>query len=275
MITSLNNRGIKNIAELQSKARLRRAKDSFVIEGFKLFMEAPVNLIKEVYVRTDTLTELAESYSKAPLSLKGKVYERIVQLKEKGIICEEVASDVFKKISDTGTPQGITAVTGLLKTTLEDMLSSGGKRNILILEDIQDPGNLGTMIRTAEGAGFRGVIMTKGCADIYNPKTVRSTMGSLFRVPFLYEDDISVIIDKLKKNGFRLYAAHLEGSVSYENAFDENEAAIMIGNEANGLSDGLAVKSDIRVIIPMEGRLESLNASVAAALLMYEAKRRK
>ena len=139
----------------------------------------------------------------------------------------------------------------------------------LILEDIQDPGNLGTMIRTAEAAGIKAVIMSRNTADIFNPKVTRATMGSCFRVPFIYADNFADAVNSLKTNGIRVYGAYLRGGKNYREAEFGKRCAIMIGNEGNGLTDEAIALADERVFIPMEGKIESLNAAVAAAILMY------
>ena len=145
------------------------------------------------------------------------------------------------------------------------------KPGMLLLDGIQDPGNLGTMMRTAEAAGVDGVIMSRDTVDIYNPKTIRSTMGSIYRVPFLYTDDLLADMEKLHEKGIVTYAAHLKGKGYYDEVSYKGPTAFLIGNEGNGLSDEISEKAKQYIKIPMEGQLESLNAAVAAAILMYEA----
>lgn len=268
MITSLSNPKVKHLVELQSKSRTRNKEGLFVIEGIKMFLEASCNLTKEVYVDEITYKKMEECQKATPSTNLGEAYLKLVKLKSEGVFVETVSTDVFKKASDTQTPQGILAVIGMMNYCLKDIL--GG--NVLVLEDIQDPGNLGTMIRTAEGAGVSGVLMSKGTVDIFNPKTIRSTMGSLFRVPFYYTDDLKTSIDELKKAGIKVYAAHLKGTEFYDEIKYEGKSAFLIGNEGNGLSDETAGLADMYIKIPMEGKLESLNASIAAALLMYRAR---
>ena len=264
MITSLNNAKIKHLKELEQKARTRNKENLFVAEGFKMFMEAPDNLIKEVYVEEGTFSEIND---KAPSSHFIDIGSKIDALTKKGVFTEIVSTDVFKKASDTESPQGIIFVMEKLKYELDDVCG----KNLLVLEDIQDPGNLGTMIRTAEGAGASGVIMSKNTVDIYNPKVVRATMGSLYRVPFLYTDDLLETIDEIREKGYKTYAAHLKGKVFYDE-IDYGLSAFLIGNEGNGLSDETAAKADEYIKIPMEGKLESLNAAISAAILMYNAR---
>jgi TrmH family RNA methyltransferase len=172
-------------------------------------------------------------------------------------------------MSSTQTPQGIIAIVRKPEWSLDDI---GGK-TIMILEDIQDPGNLGTIIRTGEGAGIGGIIVTRGTADITNPKTVRSTMGSIFRVPFVVTDDLHETIRLFRQRGFSIYAAALEGSIPYDEPDYTRPSAFLVGNEGNGLTAAARAEADKAVRIPMGGKVESLNAAIASAILMYEARR--
>ena len=187
---------------------------------------------------------------------------------------EIVGDSVFKQISDTQTPQGIMAVIEMPHYELADLLD-GDRTHLLILESIQDPGNLGTMLRTGEGAGITGVIMNSQTVDLYNPKTVRSTMGSLYRMPYYISDDLEGTINLLKEKGVKLYAAHLKGALSYDEPEYTRACGFMIGNEGNGLSDQIADMADTYIKIPMEGKVESLNAAISATLLMYECNRQR
>lgn len=187
---------------------------------------------------------------------------------------EIVGDSVFKQISDTQTPQGIMAVIEMPHYELADLLD-GDRTHLLILEGIQDPGNLGTMLRTGEGAGITGVIMNSQTVDLYNPKTVRSTMGSLYRMPYYISDDLEGTINLLKEKGVKLYAAHLKGTLSYDEPEYTRACGFMIGNEGNGLSDQIADMADTYIKIPMEGKVESLNAAISATLLMYECNRQR
>ena len=187
---------------------------------------------------------------------------------------EIIAGNVFKAISDTQTPQGIMSIVKMPEYSLEDVLD-GDRTHLLILESIQDPGNLGTMIRTGEGAGITGVIMNKTTVDIFNPKTVRSTMGSLYRVPFVIVDDLKATLAELKNSGINLYAAHLKGNGLYDEPDYTKASGFLIGNEGNGLSDEIAECANTYIKIPMEGQVESLNAAISATLLMYECNRQR
>ena len=151
----------------------------------------------------------------------------------------------------------------------------GEKTHLLILESIQDPGNLGTMVRTGEGAGITGIIMNRTTVDLFNPKTIRSTMGSIYRLPYYITDNLEETLAMLQGKGVHLYAAHLKGTTMYD-AFDYTKACgFLIGNEGNGLSKEIADCADTYIRIPMEGKVESLNAAISATLLMYECNRQR
>lgn len=265
MITSTNNPQVKQISALLKKAKERREKKAFVVEGTKMVAEAPAEWLCSIYV--------SESYEKNP--------ENQILLKELRGKCNEnnagfevVSDSVFKSVSDTQTPQGIMAVVSMPEYHFEQLLC-GEHTHLLILESIQDPGNLGTMVRTGEGAGITGIIMNKTTVDLFNPKTIRSTMGSIYRVPFFLTDDLPAVLEKLKENQVSLYAAHLKGQNSYDEEDYTKPTGFLIGNEGNGLSDEIANLADTYIRIPMEGKVESLNAAISATLLMYEANRQR
>lgn len=257
MITSSSNQQMKNIAMLMKKAKARREQGIFVVEGRKMCKETPAELLEKIYVSESFLTE-----PDADVLLKDKEYE-------------VVADAVFKNISDTQTPQGILCLVRMPQYELEDLVR-GEDTHLLILESIQDPGNLGTMLRTGEGAGITGVIMNQTTVDLFNPKTIRSTMGSIYRVPYYVAADLKDTIAKLREiYGVGVYAAHLRGKIQYDEPSYCRGTAFLIGNEGNGLSDEIADMADTYLRIPMEGKVESLNAAVSAALLMYEANRQR
>ena len=147
--------------------------------------------------------------------------------------------------------------------------------HLLVLDNIQDPGNLGTIFRTAEAAGVTGVFLSRDCADIYNPKTVRSTMGAIFRQPFVYVEDLPGTISRMKEKGICVFAAHLQGERSYDREDYRKKTAFLVGNEGNGLRREVEEMADVRVRIPMAGRAESLNAAIAAGVLMFEVARQR
>ena len=189
---------------------------------------------------------------------------------------EVVSDEVFARMSDTQSPQGVLAVLKQPGYTLEQILDSGKKAPLLLLlEHLQDPGNLGTILRSAEGAGVSGVILSADSVDLFNPKVVRSTMGAIFRLPFFYPENFLQTIGEIKKKGIRVFAADLEGSRDYDLEDYTAPSAFLIGNESRGLSEEAKALADRRIFIPMEGKLESLNAAVSAAVLVYEGARQR
>ena len=256
MITSVNNGQVKNIIQLNQKTKARREQGLFVAEGRKMFGEAPADWIEKVYV-SETLTSdpvLMKQVEKLPYDI--------------------AADSVFRQMSDTQTPQGILTVLRRPSYTLEDIL--GGKNPlVMVLEDLQDPGNAGTILRTGEGAGVSGVLLTRTCVDITNPKVIRSTMGSVYRIPFLYVESVVSLTQELKKHNIRTFAAHLKGRNSYDQESYTGGTAFLIGNEGKGLTEEAANSADCLIRIPMCGKVESLNAAMASGILMYEAARQR
>lgn len=261
MITSVHNKCIKETAALLAKKKERDRRGLFVVEGVKLFGEAPAERIVQVYLAQSARAQLTAQYGEKLQSLP----------------CEIVSDEVFGKLSDTVTPQGILCLVRQYSYNIEEMLSDGKEKQLLfiLLEDLQDPGNVGTIFRTAEAAGADGVIMTGGTADIYNPKTIRSTMGSIYRVPFLYTNSLLSVMEELKKRGVRIFAAHLSGKADYDACDYREGTGFLIGNEGRGLQEETAAAADERIRLPMEGQVESLNASVASSILLYEAYRQR
>ena len=187
----------------------------------------------------------------------------------------------MKKMAATQTPQGVLAVISQYHYSKEEVLTgynqddANAKPLLLILENIQDPGNLGTMLRSGEGAGVTGVILSKGCADIYNPKVIRSTMGSIFRMPFIYEENLPNTVKELENFGISTYAAHLKGQKNYDEFDYTKPTAFIIGNEGNGLTKETADAAGNYVLIPMKGEVESMNAATSSAILTFEASRQR
>ena len=281
MITSLSNKSVREVVQLNQKAKARNKQDLFVVEGVKMFLEAPQERISRVYLAQRAEKELREAYGR--------------KLDKTG--CEVVADDVFDKMSDTKTPQGILTLVKQYHYRLEELLERkqnrtcidrktgrsisiiGGvrKKNLmyLIVEDIQDPGNLGTIFRTGEAAGVDGIIMSSRTVDLYNPKTIRSTMGSVYRVPFVYTEDICHTIRILQEHDISVYAATLDGEKFYDEYDYRKNTAFLIGNEGNGLRKETAACADAYISIPMEGNVESLNVAAASTVLFYEAYRQR
>lgn len=256
MITSSNNIQIKNLIKLQKSSKERKKQKKFVVEGKKMCEEASsLGLVEKLYVSETIWNET-----------KNGTFQDIPY--------EVVSDPILKEASDTMTPQGSMAIVKM-PMHQEKTIFSAEKGSFLFLENVRDPGNLGTMIRTAEGAGITGVIISKESVDIYNPKVIRSTMGSIYRVPFVYVEDFEAILKEAKENGITLYATDLQGKKDYDQENYQTKCGIIIGNEANGITQATREITDFLIKIPMCGSVESLNAGVAAAIMMYEIYRQK
>ncbi len=258
MISSTSNAQMKHLVQMQKKAKLRKEEQAFVIEGTKMFEEAlQGNLVKKAY--------FSESYWKE--KVEGSSYLEKIQY-------EIVTDAVLKEVSDTMTPQGVIAIVKMPQYDLKELIEKE-QVNLVLLENLRDPGNLGTIVRTAEGAGMDAIILSKESVDIYNPKVIRSTMGAIYRMPIIYVESFLDCLINLQKSGIVIYAAYLKGKNDYDKEHYAKKTGLLIGNEANGLTKEVANLSDCLVKIPMEGKVESLNAAIAAAILMYEIYRQK
>lgn len=260
MITSTSNQRIKEIVQYQKKSKARNEAGIFIVEGIRMIREVPAEKLVKLYV--------TEAFYK----------KHREELPKSKVQPEFVTPTVFSYISDTKTPQGVLAIVRQNRYTMETLLknrTAEPKPHLLVLDNLQDPGNLGTIFRTAEAAGVTGIVLSKDCVDIYNPKVIRSTMGAIFRMPFVYVEDLQIVIGQMKEADIRVFAAHLDGT----NAYDEEDycvgTAFLIGNEGNGLRKEIADCADTWIQIPMEGQAESLNAAVAASILMFEVSRQR
>lgn len=256
MITSTGNSQVKRLLQLQKKSKARNEEKVFLVEGLRMFMEVPEERVQKVYI-SETL------YNKKKQELKLEKFSI------------EVLSDaVFQHVSDTKTPQGILCVVNQKEYDLEAVLNAENP-HFMVLDNLQDPGNLGTIVRTAEAAGVDAVFLSKESVDIYNPKTIRSTMGSIYRMPIIYVEDLQELLERFKQKEIKSYAAHLEGKNTYDKEDYQRGTAILIGNEGNGLREEISRSADVWVRIPMEGKVESLNAAIAASVLMFEVYRQR
>lgn len=259
MITSESNGQMKEILKLQKSARERKKKKLFVVEGIKMVGEAfQYGKLKQVFFSQ----VFWEGNQQDWRELTGQ------------ISYEVVADTVFQRVTDTVTPQGVLGIVEMPAYHLEELLQDA-RHSYVLLDDVRDPGNLGTIMRTAEGAGMSGVIMSKGTVDLFNSKVVRATMGAIFRVPFYYEENFPEMIEQMKFRNIPVYGTMMQGSMVYDEPDYTCGAGIVIGNEANGISPEVMEVLTAGIRIPMEGKLESLNASVAAAVLMYEVARQR
>ena len=269
MITSAGNEKMKTLRKLLRDRQERTARGLFVIEGRKMVSEAPEGSLREIYLSGSFAEALPE-----PIPSQGGAGEKAAFFRD-GVPAEVVEDGLFARICDTKTPQGILAVAKMPAWDLEAVFSRPAAPLVLVAENLQDPGNAGTILRTAEAAGADAVIFTGNSVDIYNPKCVRSTMGSVFRMPHFHFPDTAKALELLRKHGVTSYAAALDSDGGYAAQDYRGGCAFLVGNEANGLLPETVRGSDRRILIPMSGKIESLNAAVSAAVLLYEAKRQR
>ena len=264
----------KEITLLEKSKKARDEQGLFVAEGKKLFSEAPRDRIVQIV--------MTRSFAKEHPDILDAIPEDVA-------VAADLEEGRFRSLSDTKTPQGILTVMRKMEWKTDAFLhGNGGKGTCVspgeepsrraplycILENLQDPGNAGTILRTGEAAGVTAVFLTEGSVDLYSPKVIRSTMGSIFRVPHFVVSAESAAED-LKAQGIRVYAAHLKGRRSYTDCDYRNGAAFVIGNESRGISPELSEKCSELIRIPMQGQVESLNAAMAAGILMFEAARQR
>ena len=258
VISSKDNEIIKKIKKLKEK-KYRDEEKKFMVEGIKLVEEAILEKAKisQIVICEDCINDGTIS--------KELMFEIAKQN------CIYVTEKVFSTITDVSNPQGILAVIEKNSNNNEIIYDED---IILVLDGIQDPGNLGTILRTADSINLKQIILSSKCADPYNPKVVRSTMGAIYRVNIKEVDDIVDTLKKIKKNGFKVMATSLDTNESiYSVSYDKK--VIVIGNEANGVSKEVLSLADEKIKIPMLGKTESLNASVATGIVLYEYVRRK
>lgn len=256
-ITSRENPQIKAFCKLSGSKKQRDISGSFTLESVKLVLEAFEN---GVSIEKVFLTESAEK----------KYEEKLFELLNSGIPVIRVSEEVGRKLSEADTPQGVFAVCKKLdKSFAADTIENKGVYAALC--GLQDPGNIGTILRTAEALGVRGVLMSEDCCDIYNPKVLRASMGTVFRLPIRVCGDFCGALRELSAAGVPTYAAVLDENAESltDIAFDGVGVAV-IGNEGNGLSEAVAACCDRRVTIRMKGNAESLNAAMAAGIILWK-----
>jgi len=250
-IRSKDNRIFKECQKLAQK-KYRDRQGLYLIEGYNLIGEAPPEEIRYILVRRGS--------SSAGLP------------DEKTFLMED---SLFDKLAQTETSQGIIAVMEKKEHDAAAIAEFCGRgKNLVVLDRLQDPGNIGTIIRTAEGAGYAAAVVVKGTGDVYSPKTIRAAAGSVFRIPIIHVEDNRELRELAARLQKRLAVTCFDTDNYYFDVDLSEDIALVIGNEGSGVSEELIESADIKVKIPMEGRLESLNASVAAGILMYEAKRK-
>lgn len=254
-ISSKNNPLIKRVRGLKRKKNRWESK-LFIIEGITIVEEALTNQVELSHI----------IYSDFLLSNpKGKEFFQKIKDRDKLI---KVTKEIFREISDTENPQGVLGIVGFNKNSLAE-IKNLKKPSLLLLDEIQDPGNMGTIIRSGDAFNIDGIILGKGCVDPYNPKVVRATMGSIFRCPIYMCEDTKACLKFLKNLNLSVLATSLNGQALYDRDFSKGSVCI-IGNEARGISEELLSVVSEEISIPMPGGAESLNAGVAASIIMYE-----
>lgn len=243
ILTSLKNPKVQEWRSLKEK-KAREEQKAFLVEGVRMVREALSSSfdIKVLILREDYHPEF-------DLPPDVPVYV--------------LPAHVFQSVTDTKTPQGIAAV-----LSLKTQEASGPR--LLALDGVQDPGNVGTIIRTADAAGFDGVILSSDCADLYSPKVLRSTMGSIFRLGFSFPASLPDMLYSVKNEGYSIISSQLDGDPFYDRQNVSSRFVLIIGNEGNGISDPVKAVATHRLRLPMRGGAESLNAAVAAGIMMYD-----
>ncbi|MBO3446185.1 RNA methyltransferase [Clostridium sp. CCUG 7971] len=259
MITAKDNDKVKYTKSLL-KSKNRNKESKFIIEGYRILTLA-----------IDCRADLDYVFINEDFENKEEHVKFLDILKDKNIKTYKTTNKIFNELVDTESTQGILGVVNFKPKNIETSLKDEN-RFVLILDRIQDPGNMGTIIRTADAAGVDAIIALKGCVDIYNPKVIRSTMGSIFDMNIIHAtQDEALRLLKLKS--FDIVSSYLDTNNFYNEIEYNYKVALVIGNEANGINSELVSKSDTLVKIPIYGKAESLNAAISSAILMYEIKK--
>lgn len=264
VISGINNPRVKAAADLKQK-KYREEKSLFLVEGLRA--------VEEAVVYGDTISlffTLAESERQKKL---------LQQAEEKGVELYQADDKIMHKICDTKTPQGVVAVVRMPKNDVNRLHLSAGKQEnnfpVVILDRVQDPGNLGTIIRTADAAGALGVILLAGSVDAYSPKVVRASMGSIFHLPLVQGIEPEDALTWCMRHGYTTAAASLTAAEELYKVDLSRKMAFILGNEANGVSSELQAASDKRLSIPMQGLAESMNVAMAAGVILFESLRQR
>lgn len=260
VISSKENRWIKLWRQLSNDGRARRKQGLFAVEGARLCMDAALSDVRvQAVLYTARAAEQYAEHLHAVLAVAQSDFE--------------ITAPIAQYMADTATPQGIFCICEMPAPTACAAPDVHGR--YLALEDLQDPSNLGAVIRTAEALGLDGLLLSAGCCDAYSPKVLRGSMGGVFRLPLLTVADMPAAIAAWRENGLRVYACVPDAdAVSVCDAAMGDGCIPVIGNEGNGLKPATIAACDARVTIPMGGRAESLNAAMAAGIVMWELKRR-
>lgn len=263
IITSPQNKFIKLASALKQK-KYRDELGLFVVEGVRLVEEAAQSswLVETCIYTTEALRQ-------------PRVQEIISKLQAKNCRMIQVPLAIYDKITDTKEPQGIMAIVKKQVYNLDEVLASGEKPFLIVLDGLQDPGNVGTIIRTGVAAGCTGILLTKGCTDVFANKAVRGSMGSIFHIPISEGLHTNEIIDCLGQKNIKLLATSLESSTVYFKVDFTAALALVFGNEGNGVNPEFIAQAHERLYIPLLGNVESLNVAASAAVILYEVVRQR
>ena len=263
LITSINNQRVKDVANLKQK-KYRTESGLYFAEGLRAVREA---------VEYEEVTDLFFTAAE-----EEKLRDILINAKEKGIRLYQVDDKVMAKLSDTKAPQGMLAVIRIPEQSLQELrpgTASDNNAPVVILDRIQDPGNLGTIIRTADAVGALGVILLEGCVDAYSPKVVRASMGSLFHLPVVQDIFPEEALTWCYRHGYEPAATAMQGAANLYKADISKKMAFIFGNEANGVSEELQAAAETRLFIPMAGLAESMNVAMAAGIVLFEGLRQR
>lgn len=261
-ITSVQNQIIKDILKLQEKSSLRKKEGLFIIEG-----------IKEIQLAIKGNYQL-KSMLYCPQIISQTEFEQLFNINENNTDLIEISLDVYQKLAYRTTTEGVLAVAFIKNHQLTDLRFDAKNLLILIAEAPEKPGNIGAILRTADAANLDAVIIANPKTDLYNPNIIRSSVGAIFTNQIAF-GTTSEIIEYLKQHEINIYCAELKAAIPYHTVDYTKSCAIVVGTEATGLSDAWLKNADQNIIIPMSGKIDSMNVSVSAAILIFEAKRQR
>ncbi len=263
IISSKDNEIVKNVKKLKEK-KYRDLENAYIVEGIKMVREA---ILEKASIRQIIICDDCEKSDSIPKELMYEIAK---------YDCTYVTSKIFKYISEVQTPQGVLAVIEKNSNVNNSETDINYNEDIIVaLDDIQDPGNLGTILRTIDSVGLTQILVSKGTADCYNPKVVRSSMGAIYRVKVLECEDLLETLKEVKRNKFKILVTSLGDNSKNIYDMKYNKKVLVIGNEANGVEERIMKLADEKIKIPMLGRTESLNAAVATGIVLYEYVRQK
>ena len=259
-IFSKSNENVKFIKSLNEK-KFRNKNKAFYLEGVKI--------VDEILDKKEAIDIVFIAYSKSTLLATNggeNLLNKINSLKN--IKCIEFEENIFKYMTDTVNPQGVLAVLKMPEYNLSEILN-GYNKNVVILDKVQDLGNIGTIVRSCNAFDVEVIICTLGTADVYSPKTLRSTMGAILNTKIIYLENVSEL-EILKEKGYDIVTTSLQGTENLSILSEDKKFAFVMGNEANGVSEEIVKMSDLLVKIPMTDKIESLNVGVATSIILYE-----